>query len=125
VIATVRGESIDVDAAQRRLIDSFVNCELNILTPFKPHDRLGNGTVDKPAFVDIIRRLPIDLSAPKLRAVAGALASGDGGIIYGDFAHTVHARRGIDYSDTKNSVLAKLRNFLIAKERRLSPVLSA
>jgi hypothetical protein len=38
---------------------------------------------------------------------------------------TALLRQGIDHSDTKESVFEKLRNFLVAKWRRLSPVLSA
>jgi len=120
-----RPPQVDAQACKKTLIENFAKRRLNIWKIFKPHDRLGDGKVAKNQFVQTCIRLQLDLTEAELQAVADSLAVDDGTMIsYVDFARIVYGHKGVNFDETIDALLTKLRDFLMERSERLSRALS-
>lgn len=114
-----------IDHVKTKLIDLINDRRLNIWTIFKPYDRSGNGLVPKSIFTNTLIALQFDLTEREIRTFVETIAIDEGkNINYIEFAKTVYARRAINFDETIDSVLERLRNHVIEKGVRLARSLS-
>ncbi|EAY03797.1 EF hand family protein [Trichomonas vaginalis G3] len=114
-----------IEHVKARLIDFINDRRLNIWTMFKPYDRSGNGLVPKTIFVNTLIALQFDITDREIREFVDTITvDEDKYVNYIEFAKVVYARRAVNFDETIDSVLERLRNHVIEKSVRLARCLS-
>ncbi|OHT07302.1 EF hand family protein [Tritrichomonas foetus] len=111
---------IDVEKAVQRVVDNFKDRKLNIWSLFKPHDRQGTGKVPRTLFLKTINSFNFDMDKEEVRVAVESLGDDETKTVdYVEFAKRVCQDRQIDFNETTESSLQKLRDFLMNKKLML------
>ena len=115
---------VDNEANVDKIIKCFINRKLNIWSIFKPHDRKGTGKVSTTLFLKIVNQFNVELDPEELRQAVEYLSDQETKTIdYIAFAKRVDKGKTINFDDTVESALQKLRDFLMDKRIMLHKTL--
>lgn len=115
---------VNVEECKQAIIKSFIDRKLNVWSIFKPFDRTGTGKIPKQDFTKQLGAQQVDLDTRELTAVINSLTDKDNMVDYVSFAKEVYAGKNMSFDQTIDSVLQKLRDFIMEKNIRLSKALS-
>lgn len=115
---------VDNKANVEKIVKCFINRKLNIWSIFKPHDRKGTGKVSTTLFLKIVNQFNIDLEPEELRQAVEFLSDQETKTVdYIAFAKMVDKNKTVNFDETVESALQKLRDFLMEKRVMLHKTL--
>lgn len=116
---------VTLETAKKNLIQFFIDRRINVWSLFKPDDRSGSGKIPRNLFYKRISLLNSDIDERELKLVVDALTEPETkNVDYIAFAKEIYAYRSLDFDETIDSALQKLRDHLMEKNVMLNKILS-
>ncbi|KAK8891204.1 hypothetical protein M9Y10_028410 [Tritrichomonas musculus] len=110
---------VDTQAVIDKIIKCFNNRKLNIWSIFKPHDKEGTGKVSTTLFLKIVNQFNVDTDPEELRLAVESMSDQETKTVdYIEFSKMVDKSVSVDFNETIESTLQKLRDFI--KDKRVS-----